>query len=46
VLGSALTVVLGMMRANIPITVLAMALGKIIRYALVIGGTLGVAALL
>ena len=46
VLGSALTVALGMMRANIPITVLAMAIGKVIRYALVIAGTLGIAALL
>ena len=46
VLGSALTVVLGMMRANIPITVTAMTIGKVIRYGLVIAGTLGVAALL
>jgi len=46
VLGSALTVALGFMRANIPITITAMTIGKIIRYALVIGGTLGVVAML
>ena len=46
VLGSALTVALGLMRANIPITILAMTIGKVLRYALVIAGTLGVAAII
>lgn len=46
ILGSALTVALGLMRANIPITVLAMTIGKVIRYGLVILATIGVAAVI
>jgi membrane protein YqaA with SNARE-associated domain len=38
VLGSAITIVLGLMRANIPITVFSMALGKFLRYVLLIYG--------
>ncbi len=38
-LGSAITVALGYLRANIPITVFAMSVGKWLRYALVIWGT-------
>lgn len=45
VLGSALTVALGMMRANIPITILAMTIGKAIRYGVLIAGTIGLAAI-
>lgn len=35
-LGSALTVLLGMMKANVPITVVAMTLGKFLRYVAVV----------
>lgn len=38
-IGSAITVLLGLMRANVPITVTSMALGKALRYALLIYGT-------
>ena len=41
-LGSAITVALGYMHANRGITVLAMTLGKVIRYAIIIWGTLGI----
>lgn len=34
VLGSAITIVLGMMRSNLPLTILAMTIGKALRYAL------------
>ena len=41
VLGSAITIVLGLMRANIPISLVSMAIGKFLRYvALVYGANL------
>lgn len=39
VLGSAITVALGLMRANIPISVVSMTIGKFLRYLLLIYGT-------
>lgn len=45
ILGSAISIVLGMMRANIPITVVSMALGKFIRYGVLIYITEGAASL-
>ena len=39
IIGSAITVVLGLTRANIVITILSMTIGKAIRYALIIWGT-------
>lgn len=45
ILGSAISIVLGMMRANIPITVVSMTLGKFIRYAVLIYITEGLATL-
>ena len=42
ILGSAITVALGLMHANKVITVIAMTIGKILRYALLIWGTIGV----
>lgn len=44
ILGSAISIVLGMMRANIPITVTAMALGKFLRYIVLIYITEGLAS--
>ena len=38
-LGSAITVALGLMRSNIPLTFTAISIGKITRYVLVIYGT-------
>ena len=38
VLGSAITIVLGLMRANIPISLVSMTIGKFLRYALLIYG--------
>jgi membrane protein YqaA with SNARE-associated domain len=38
-LGSAITVALGLMRSNIPLTFTAISIGKIARYVLVIYGT-------
>ncbi len=38
VIGSAITVLLGLMRANLPITVTSMTIGKAIRYALIVFG--------
>jgi membrane protein YqaA with SNARE-associated domain len=46
ILGSAITVALGYMRANIPIVVLSMTIGKALRYAAVIWATIGAASLL
>ena len=37
-IGSAISIVLGMMRANIGIVILAMTIGKILRYALLAWG--------
>ena len=45
ILGSAISIVLGMMRANIPLTVFSMAVGKFLRYAILIYITEGVATL-
>lgn len=45
ILGSAISIVLGMMRANIPLTVLSMTIGKFLRYAILIYITEGVATL-
>ena len=45
ILGSAISIVLGMMRANIWIVILAMTIGKILRYALLVWGFLGAASL-
>ena len=38
VLGSAITIVLGLMRANIPISLTSIAAGKFLRYVLLIYG--------
>lgn len=38
ILGSAITIVLGLMRANLPISVISITTGKFIRYALLIYG--------
>ena len=38
-LGSAITVTLGLMRSNIPLTFIAIFIGKLARYVLVIYGT-------
>ena len=38
ILGSAITVVLGLMRANIPISLTSIALGKFLRYVLLVYG--------
>ena len=38
ILGSAITILLGLMRANIPISIGSMAIGKFLRYVLVIYG--------
>ncbi|MDE5678441.1 VTT domain-containing protein [Phocaeicola sp.] len=46
ILGSAISIVLGMMRANIWIVVLAMTTGKILRYALLVWGVLEATALI
>jgi membrane protein YqaA with SNARE-associated domain len=39
ILGSAITIVLGLMRANIPISLTSIALGKFLRYVLLVYGT-------
>lgn len=44
ILGSAISIVLGMMRANIWIVVLSMTLGKVLRYALLAWGIVGAAS--
>ena len=41
ILGSAISIVLGMMRANIWITILSMFIGKLLRYALLVLATEG-----
>ena len=46
ILGSAISIVLGMMRANIGIVLFAMTIGKILRYALLAWGVVGAANLL
>lgn len=38
ILGSAITIALGLMRANIPITLVSMTIGKLLRYTLLIYG--------
>lgn len=42
ILGSAISIVLGMMRANIPVTILSMSVGKFLRYAVLVYITEGV----
>lgn len=37
-LGSAIAILLGLMRANIPITVISMTLGKLLRYIIIVYG--------
>jgi membrane protein YqaA with SNARE-associated domain len=37
-LGSAITIVLGLMRANIPISLTSIAIGKFLRYVILIYG--------
>lgn len=39
VIGDALTIVLGLMRANIPISMISIAIGKFLRYALLVYGS-------
>ena len=46
ILGSAISIVLGMMRANIWIVILAMTIGKILRYLLLVWGVMGAASLI
>ena len=46
ILGSAISIVLGMMRANIGIVLFAMTIGKILRYALLAWGVVGASTLL
>ena len=38
IIGSAITVALGLMRANLPVTTLSMTVGKFIRYAMIVFG--------
>lgn len=38
ILGSAVTIVLGLTRANIPVSVLSITIGKVLRYAVLIWG--------
>ena len=38
-LGSAITIVLGLTRANIPISILSITIGKVLRYVLLVYGT-------
>ena len=46
ILGSAISIVLGMMRANIWIVILSMTIGKILRYALLAWGVMGATSLI
>ena len=46
ILGSAISIVLGMMRANIWIVILSMTVGKTLRYALLVWGVMEAASLL
>lgn len=45
VLGEAVSIVLGMMRANVPVTVVSMTIGKFARYAVLVYITEGLATL-
>jgi membrane protein YqaA with SNARE-associated domain len=38
ILGSAITIVLGLMRANIPISITSITIGKFLRYVILIYG--------
>ncbi len=40
ILGSAITILLGLMRANVPISILTITIGKILRYVVLIYGAL------
>lgn len=42
VIGDAILVVLGLMRANVVIVTISMTIGKLLRYAILVAGTLGV----
>ncbi|MBQ7423383.1 MAG: DedA family protein [Prevotella sp.] len=44
-LGSAITILLGLMRANIPISFTSITIGKVLRYIVLIYGAKGIAAL-
>ena len=46
ILGSAISIVLGMMRANIWIVMLSMTIGKILRYALLVWGVVEASVLI
>lgn len=46
ILGSAISIVLGMMRANVWIVLFSMALGKILRYVILVWGVLQAASLI
>jgi membrane protein YqaA with SNARE-associated domain len=46
ILGSAISIVLGMMRANIWIVVFSMTIGKILRYALLVWGVMEAASMI
>ena len=39
IIGSAITIVLGLMRANIPVSITSITIGKFLRYALLLWGT-------
>lgn len=45
VIGDAISVVLGLMRANLPVTVFAMTLGKVLRYAALVLAAQGIISL-
>ncbi len=45
-LGTAIVVALGYLRANFPIVVMSMTIGKVLRYAVLIWSTIGIANLL
>lgn len=38
IIGSAITVALGLMRANLPVTIVSMTTGKFLRYAIIVFG--------
>ena len=46
ILGSAISIVLGMMRANVWVVLLSMTIGKILRYVLLVWGVLEAASLI
>ena len=44
-LGSAITILLGLMRANVPVTITSITIGKVLRYVILIYGAQWIAAL-